>query len=72
MLNVSLKVYGGMFCIQLGPESVLGKEYCLNLPFRVNWGGSAELIMQGFWGNVILSTRSVKFIGEGILSELAI
>ena len=35
-------------------------------------GASAQLIIQGFWGNVILSTRSRKFIGEGILSELAI
>ena len=35
-------------------------------------GGSFQLIIQGFWGNVILSSRFVKFIGEGILSELAI
>ena len=30
VLNLSFKVYGGMLFSQLGPESVLGKEYCLN------------------------------------------
>ena len=35
VLNVSLKVFGGMLFSQLRPESLLGKGYCLNSPFRV-------------------------------------
>ena len=35
-------------------------------------GASAQLIIEGLWGNVLCLTRSRKCIGEGILSELAI
>ena len=35
-------------------------------------GGSAQLVIEGFLWNVILSSRSRKYIGERTLSELAI
>ena len=48
------------------------EELCYELAIWGLLGGSAQLIISGLWGNVILITRSRKFIGEGILSELAI